>query len=206
MHSSYCRQGLGHLEATGTFTSSSSATLHPRPRVRRACRVLYPPHQSRRPPVREDPDQAWRWLLLLSALVLLQIFTEETHTCPGRIKSIIETALVIINLCLLCNLGLSAFFFLIKKKPHDFCCWLAGPQSQRPSVVSPQSQEGDGSLGTAQACMGRRGILEGSAWDCTIRNSVAVHGGLMEEHLKYFMFRRPKQESFASAWCSRNNA
>lgn len=116
MHSSYCRQGLGHLEATGTFTSSSSATLHPRPRVRRACRVLYPPHQSRRPPVREDPDQALRWLLLLSALVLLQIFTEETHTCPGQIKSIIETALVIINLCLLCNLGLSAFFFSYQKE------------------------------------------------------------------------------------------
>lgn len=116
MHASYCKQGLGHLEATSTFMSSSSATLHPRPRVRRARRVLYPPHQSRRLPVREDPDQACQWLLLLSALVLLQIFTEETHTCPGRIKNIYEISLAIINLCLICNLGFSAIFFSQQKE------------------------------------------------------------------------------------------
>lgn len=33
--------------------------------------------------MREDPDQARRWLLILSALVFLQIYTEETHTCTG---------------------------------------------------------------------------------------------------------------------------
>ncbi|XP_056889505.1 RING finger protein 225 isoform X5 [Takifugu flavidus] len=38
-------------------------------------------HLWRRPPGRKDPDQACRWLLLLSARVLLQVFTEETHTC-----------------------------------------------------------------------------------------------------------------------------
>lgn len=116
MHASYCKQGLGHLEATSTFSSSSSAALHPHPHVRRARRVLYPPHQSRRLPVREDPDQACRWLLLLSALVLLQIFTEETHTCPGRIKNINEITLAIMNLCLSCNLGFSAIFFSQQKE------------------------------------------------------------------------------------------
>ena len=33
--------------------------------------------------MREDLDQPHRWLLLLSALVFLQIYAEETHTCTG---------------------------------------------------------------------------------------------------------------------------
>lgn len=88
---SCCRQlpaALGPLETTSTFTSSScsSSSLLPPPsptRGRRFRRVLYPASQSRRPPMREDPDQARRWLLILSALVFLQIYTEETHTCTG---------------------------------------------------------------------------------------------------------------------------
>lgn len=52
-------------------------------RPRRLRRVLYPASQSRRLPTREPPDQALRWLLLLSALVLLQIYNEETNTCTG---------------------------------------------------------------------------------------------------------------------------
>lgn len=85
--SSSCRMlpvALGPLEAPTTFTASScsSSSLRPSPpRGRRPRRVLYPASQSRRPPLREAPDQALRWLLLLSALVFLQIYTEETHTC-----------------------------------------------------------------------------------------------------------------------------
>lgn len=52
-------------------------------RPRRFRRVLYPASRSRRPPTREPPDQALRWLLLLSALVFLQIYNEETNTCTG---------------------------------------------------------------------------------------------------------------------------
>ncbi|KAG7999812.1 AT-rich interactive domain-containing protein 3A, partial [Nibea albiflora] len=88
---SCCRQlpvALGPLETTSTFTSSScsSSSLLPPPsppRGRRFRRVLYPASQSRRPPMREAPDQARRWLLIFSALVFLQIYTEETHTCTG---------------------------------------------------------------------------------------------------------------------------
>ncbi|KAG8011764.1 hypothetical protein GBF38_004091 [Nibea albiflora] len=90
---SCCRQlpvALGPLETTSTFTSSScsSSSLLPPPsppRGRRFRRVLYPASQSRRPPMREAPDQARRWLLIFSALVFLQIYTEETHTCTGRV-------------------------------------------------------------------------------------------------------------------------
>lgn len=88
MLSSYsCRPlpvALGPLEATSTTSCScsSSFSLHPSPpRGRRHRRVLYPASQSRRPPLREAPDQARRWLLVLSALVFLQIYTEETYTC-----------------------------------------------------------------------------------------------------------------------------
>lgn len=82
------------MEATGTFTSSSPhprrclRALHPR-------HVLYPPPQCRRPPGRKDPDQACRWLLLLSARVLLQVCTEETHTCTGWTKIVIRALLII---------------------------------------------------------------------------------------------------------------
>lgn len=83
---------LEPLEATSIFTSSScssSPSLLPSPlRVRRPRRVLYPASQSRRPPMREAPDQARRWLLLLSALVFLQIYTEETHSCTGWVAHI----------------------------------------------------------------------------------------------------------------------
>ncbi|KAA8592398.1 hypothetical protein FQN60_017853 [Etheostoma spectabile] len=100
--SSSCRllpAALGPVEATSPFISSScsssSSYLHPSPpRGRRPRRVLYPPSWSRRPPLREAPDQAHRWLLLLSALVFLQIYTEETHTitelqrqCPDMAAS-----------------------------------------------------------------------------------------------------------------------
>ncbi|TNN52207.1 hypothetical protein EYF80_037563 [Liparis tanakae] len=76
--SSSCRlppEVLGPLE-TITYSSSCSSSSPRRPR-----RVLYPASRSRRPPQREDPDPARRWLLLLCALVFLQIYTEETHTC-----------------------------------------------------------------------------------------------------------------------------
>ncbi|KAM7391023.1 hypothetical protein PAMP_021740 [Pampus punctatissimus] len=74
---------LGPVEAPTTFTTSSFSSSHrpSPPRGRRPRRVLYPASQSRRPPLREAPDQALRWLLLLSALVFLQIYTEETYTC-----------------------------------------------------------------------------------------------------------------------------
>ncbi|XP_048099459.1 radiation-inducible immediate-early gene IEX-1-like [Alosa alosa] len=49
-----------------------------RPRTRR--RVLYPP-LVRRPLPTERPDPARRWLLLLSALLFLQIYTEEVPCC-----------------------------------------------------------------------------------------------------------------------------
>ncbi|KAJ3603662.1 hypothetical protein NHX12_028406 [Muraenolepis orangiensis] len=55
----------------------------PRPQGRRASRVLYPPHLSRRPlPPREDPDPARRWLLLLTLLLFLQIYSEEDGQHP----------------------------------------------------------------------------------------------------------------------------
>ncbi|KAK5870629.1 hypothetical protein PBY51_003560 [Eleginops maclovinus] len=83
-----CKQlpvALGPLEATGSpipsFTCSVSSPQPPPPRGRRPRRVLYPASWSRRLPLREAPDQARRWLLLLSALVFLQIYTEETPTC-----------------------------------------------------------------------------------------------------------------------------
>ncbi|KAL7391677.1 hypothetical protein ABVT39_012772 [Epinephelus coioides] len=87
--SSSCRPlpvALGPLETTSTFISScscsSSSSLRPSPpRSRRPRRVLYPASQSRRPQLRETPDKARRWLLLLSAVVFLQIYTEEAHTC-----------------------------------------------------------------------------------------------------------------------------
>ncbi|XP_065818485.1 radiation-inducible immediate-early gene IEX-1-like [Labrus bergylta] len=91
MSSSSCRLlpvALGPLEATSTITfnsfssSSSSSSLRPSPpRGRRPRRVLYPACQSRKPQLREAPDQALRWLLLLSAVVFLQIYSEESHTC-----------------------------------------------------------------------------------------------------------------------------
>ncbi|XP_077457563.1 uncharacterized protein LOC144074822 [Stigmatopora argus] len=46
-------------------------------RRRRRQRVLYPPSRRRRPP-REDPDRALRWLRLLGALLLAQIFNEDS--------------------------------------------------------------------------------------------------------------------------------
>ncbi|XP_062399990.1 radiation-inducible immediate-early gene IEX-1-like [Sardina pilchardus] len=49
-----------------------------RPRTRR--RVLYPPLVRRTLPT-ERPDPARRWLLLLSALLFLQIYTEEVPCC-----------------------------------------------------------------------------------------------------------------------------
>lgn len=49
-----------------------------RPRSRR--RVLYPPLVRRHLPA-ERPDPARRWLLLLSALLFLQIYTEEVPCC-----------------------------------------------------------------------------------------------------------------------------
>ncbi|KAG7490242.1 hypothetical protein JOB18_031132 [Solea senegalensis] len=85
--SSSCRPApvaLGPLETTSNLssTSFSSSSLHPcPPRSRRSRRVLYPAFRSKRPLPREAPDQACRWLLFLSALVFLQIYTEETHTC-----------------------------------------------------------------------------------------------------------------------------
>ncbi|KAK2901615.1 hypothetical protein Q8A73_011361 [Channa argus] len=90
--SSSCRPhpvALGPPEAPSTFTtclssslsSYSSSSLHPSPRLRRPRRVLYPACQSRRPLLREAPDQALRWLLLLSALVFLQIYSEDTNIC-----------------------------------------------------------------------------------------------------------------------------
>ncbi|KAK9521913.1 hypothetical protein VZT92_018417 [Zoarces viviparus] len=86
----------GPLETTGTFISSSSSSpLRPPspPRGRRPPRrVLYPASRSRRPPLREAPDRARRWLLLLSALVFLQIYTEETHTCTELQRRYPDTA------------------------------------------------------------------------------------------------------------------
>ncbi|CAB1419849.1 unnamed protein product [Pleuronectes platessa] len=85
--SSSCRPApgaLGPLEATSNLSASlaSSSSLRPSPpRPRRSRRVQYPASRSRRPQLREAPDQARRWLLLLSALVFLQIYTEETYTC-----------------------------------------------------------------------------------------------------------------------------
>ncbi|KAK2838148.1 hypothetical protein Q5P01_015360 [Channa striata] len=85
--SSSCRPlpvALGPPDVPSTFTTcgpSSPSSLHPSPRLRRPRRVLYPACQSRRPPLREAPDQALRWLLLLSALVFLQIYSEDTNIC-----------------------------------------------------------------------------------------------------------------------------
>lgn len=68
---------------------ASSSSCRPTPvapvevRSRRFRRVLYPASRSRRLPTTEPPDQALRWLLLLSALVFLQIYNEETNTCTG---------------------------------------------------------------------------------------------------------------------------
>ncbi|XP_076585969.1 uncharacterized protein LOC143320328 [Chaetodon auriga] len=93
MNSSSCRPlpvALGPLEATSTFNSSSCSSSASRlpspPRGRRFRRVLYPASQSRRPSLREAPDQAHRWLLLFSALVFLQIYTEETHACTEQLQ------------------------------------------------------------------------------------------------------------------------
>lgn len=152
-----CSRGLAPLRAP----SSSSPTPDPCARARRPRRVLYPPHQCRRPPAREEPDQAGRCLLLLSALVLLQIFTEETHTCAGQIKHSHKTTFFFDNLCLIFDLGPSAIdFFLFKNKMSwvltllYFFCWLADVQGQSPSTASPQSQEGDVPLDTARTWTG----------------------------------------------------
>ncbi|XP_056273903.1 uncharacterized proline-rich protein-like [Pseudoliparis swirei] len=67
-----------HLRSWGLWKPSPTPPPAPPPPPRR---VLYPASRSRRPPQREDPDPARRWLLLLCALVFLQIYTEETHTC-----------------------------------------------------------------------------------------------------------------------------
>lgn len=60
---------------------------HFRPRPRRSLKVLYPP-LVRRPLPREDPDPIRRWLVLLSALVFLQIYTEETACGPPELQPI----------------------------------------------------------------------------------------------------------------------
>ena len=58
----------------------------PRQRSRRSLKVLYPP-LVRRPLPREEPDSALRWLVLLSALLFLQIYTEETACGPQELLS-----------------------------------------------------------------------------------------------------------------------
>ncbi|KAJ4922470.1 hypothetical protein JOQ06_019565 [Pogonophryne albipinna] len=97
--SSSCQQlpgALGPLEATissiPSFSCSGSSLHPPPPRGRRPRRVLYPASRSRRPPQREAPDQAHRWLLLLSALLFLQIYSEETLTCTELQGQCPETA------------------------------------------------------------------------------------------------------------------
>lgn len=58
--------------AAGCLVKSWATPLRPRSRRR----VLYPPLVRRHLPT-ERPDPARRWLLLLSALLFLQIYTEE---------------------------------------------------------------------------------------------------------------------------------
>lgn len=81
------------LEEAGTLSSSSCSSCRSPLRVRRHRRILYPASQCRRPPMRDAPDQARRWLLLFSALVFLQIYTEETHTCTGWVAHIDKLAM-----------------------------------------------------------------------------------------------------------------
>ncbi|XP_014028082.1 radiation-inducible immediate-early gene IEX-1 [Salmo salar] len=66
--------------AGGTYRPASL-----RPRGRRPPRVLYPPLVRRVLP-REEPDSARRWLLLLSALLFLQIYTEESSCGPPELQ------------------------------------------------------------------------------------------------------------------------
>nr|XP_029500613.1 radiation-inducible immediate-early gene IEX-1 [Oncorhynchus nerka] len=66
--------------AGGTYRPASL-----RPRGRRPTRVLYPPLVRRVLP-REEPDSARRWLLLLSALLFLQIYTEESSCGPPELQ------------------------------------------------------------------------------------------------------------------------
>lgn len=47
---------------------------------RRVRRVLFPASRNKRPVFKQEPDQVQRWLLLLSALVCLQIYTEDPQT------------------------------------------------------------------------------------------------------------------------------
>ncbi|KAJ8005618.1 hypothetical protein DPEC_G00119810 [Dallia pectoralis] len=65
-----------HL-ATSASAGEGNRLAPARPRGRRSSRVLYPPPTKRILPG-EAPDTARRWLLLLSALLFLQIYTEET--------------------------------------------------------------------------------------------------------------------------------
>lgn len=68
------------LEALSTWSASPASST----RSRRPRRVMYPASWSCRPRRREASDPACRWLLLLSLLVFLQIYAEETHTCTGE--------------------------------------------------------------------------------------------------------------------------
>lgn len=149
MHTSPCRRDFGPLEAPGTSPSSSPPTPRPCPRPRRPRRVLYPAQQCKRPPVREAPDQACRWLLLLSAFVLLQILTEEVHVCTGQLKNSKKTTLLTHFWSVT---EFQPFFYWSERTlmSFDSSCWLADLQNQCPSIVTPLSQDGDVSLDTAQ--------------------------------------------------------
>jgi hypothetical protein len=70
--------------------ASTSPSISPKPRRPRARRVQYPPGLRKIVP-KEESDPAIRWLLLLSALLFLQIYTEEglsdTQGVPDRAQA-----------------------------------------------------------------------------------------------------------------------
>lgn len=129
-HRSYTRRtatstygGNRHLHVFLTLPSPLSPCFTSQP-----CPLLTSPMQEA---TREERPRSG---LSLSAIVLLQVFTEETHTCTGWTK-IVTRPLLIITFWLICN-------SLRQMKPHEL--YLADLQSQ--STPLSRSQEGDGGL------------------------------------------------------------
>ncbi|KAJ8414119.1 hypothetical protein AAFF_G00067170 [Aldrovandia affinis] len=76
-----CGQRMPVRGLDPSLAAAPPAWPRPRPRPRRPLRVLYPP-VVKRPLPREEPSLAKRWLFLLSAVLFLQIYTEEGAEGP----------------------------------------------------------------------------------------------------------------------------